>query len=97
MKYWLLLFVISVILPSNLYWMVTIAGVIQTFHRFVRVCVRVPATMLYCVATRAVASCYFIYHVHVPQPSFGHSQLYFLFSSIHTLSRHAHGLGVLFV
>ena len=46
-KYWLLLFVLSVIFPFNVYWMDTIARIIQIFNTFVCVCVCV------CVRTRA--------------------------------------------
>ena len=38
-KYWLLLFVLSVIFPFNVYWMDTIARIIQIFNTFVCVCV----------------------------------------------------------
>lgn len=74
-KYWLLLFVASVILPSSLYWMDIIARVIQTFNRFVcvYVCACTHTTMPQHVTTPAVASYYFVCHVPMPQPSFCHS------------------------
>lgn len=45
----------------------------------VHVCVCLHSTIPYCVTTPVVAFCYFICHVHTPQPGFCHSQLYFLF------------------
>lgn len=47
MKYWLLLFVPSVILPFSVHWMGTMARIIQTLSMFVWVCV--------CARRRALA------------------------------------------
>ena len=84
MKHWLLLFVPSVILPFNVYWMDTIARIIHTFSTFVCVgvclCVRAHTCLhstLPCVAAPVLAFCYFICRVRMPQPGFCHVQLYF--------------------
>lgn len=81
MKYWLHLFVPSVILPFSVHWMGTMARIIQDYLCG-RVCVRANARLLStlprCVATPALAFCYFICRVCMPQPGSCHIQLYFL-------------------
>lgn len=96
MKYWLLLFVTSVILPATLYWMVTIARVIQAFHKSVCACACTPLCLIVSpvlqwrpVTPGIMFSCLSL--------AFVTANFIFCSSSVHTLSRHTHGLGVPFV
>ena len=75
MKSWLLLLVQSSFPPTS-------TGRIlcqsDSDTQQIRACAWVRFTMPYCVATPALASYYFICHVHTPQPGFCYIQLYFL-------------------
>lgn len=71
MKYWLLLFVPSVILAFNLYWTDTIPS-----DSNIQQCTCALHYVLQC--HYSCSGFLFICHVHMPQPSFCHSQLYFL-------------------
>ena len=96
-KYWLLLFVPSVILPSSLYWMDTIARIIQTFNKFVCACMCVCAcTPLYLIVSLllqwlSVTSSVMFTHLSL---AFVTANFISYSSSTHPRSRHAHGLGI---
>lgn len=94
MKYWLLLFVPSVILSSSLYWMGTVPRVIPTFNS---VCVRVHPCAPLCLTVSLLLQWLFITSSIV----FTCLSLAFVtadfvsYSPItHTLAGHAHGLSV---
>lgn len=98
-KYWLLLFVPSVIFPFNVYWMDTIARIIQTFNTCVCVCMRVrvraciPLHLVVLllphwlsVTSSVVFTCLSLVFVTSNFISYSYST--------HPLSRHAHGLSI---